>query len=56
MRRPGGSIEGEDYFRQNMRFALLEFWSMRTDDQHVINRETYWKEVLLSRSLGHNKN
>ncbi|GAB2455325.1 GIY-YIG nuclease family protein [Nocardioides hungaricus] len=47
---------GEDYFRQNMRFALLEFWSMRTEDQHVIDRETYWKEVLLSRSLGHNKN
>lgn len=28
----------------------------RTEDQHVIDRETYWKEVLLSRSLGHNKN
>lgn len=47
---------GEDYFRKNMRFALLEFWSMRTDDQHVIERETYWKKVLLSRSLGHNLN
>ncbi|GAA2915959.1 hypothetical protein JOD62_002576 [Microbacterium keratanolyticum] len=47
---------GEDYFRKNMRFALLEFWSMRTDDQHVIDRETYWKSVLLSRALGHNRN
>jgi hypothetical protein len=50
------AAKGEDYFRKSMRFALLEFWSMRTDDQHVIDRETYWKEVLLSRSLGHNKN
>lgn len=50
------AAKGEDYFRRNMRFALLEFWSMRTEDQHVIDRETYWKEVLLSRSLGHNKN
>lgn len=50
------AAKGEDYFRQNMRFALLEFWSMRTEDQHVIDRETYWKGVLLSRSLGHNKN
>lgn len=50
------ATHGEDYFRNNMRFALLEFWSMRTDDQHVLDRETYWKEVLLSRSLGHNKN
>lgn len=50
------AAKGPDYFRENMRFALLEFWSMRTDDQHVIDRETYWKQVLLSRSLGHNKN
>lgn len=50
------AAKGEDHFRKSMRFALLEFWSMRTDDQHVIDRETYWKEVLLSRSLGHNKN
>lgn len=47
---------GEDAYRQNMRFALLEFWSMRTDDAIVLARETYWKNVLLSRSLGHNKN
>lgn len=47
---------GADYFRKTMRFALLEFWSMRTDDQHVIDRETYLKGVLVSRSLGHNKN
>ena len=47
---------GTDYFKTNMRFALLEFWSMRTDDQHVIDRETYWKGVLVSRSLGHNRN
>ena len=47
---------GEDYYRRNMRFALLEFWSMRTDDAHVIERETYWKQVMVSSLLGHNKN
>lgn len=46
----------EEYFRLNMRFALLEFWSMRTDDQHVLDRESYWKKVLHARSLGHNRN
>ena len=47
-----------DYFLHNLRFALLEFWSMRTDDQHVIDRETYCKNVLLSRApgTGHNLN
>ena len=48
--------EGVEYARQNLQFALLEFWSMRTEDQHVLDRETYWKRVLLSRSLGLNMN
>lgn len=48
--------KGADYFLANMKFALLEFWSMRTDDNHVLERESYWKDVLHARSLGHNKN
>lgn len=50
--------KGADYFLHNLKFALLEFWSMRTDDQHVIDREGYWKDVLLSRApgTGHNLN
>lgn len=47
---------GHEYYRTNMRFALLEYWSMRTDDEHVLQRESYWKDVLHARSLGHNKN
>lgn len=47
--------EGEECYRTNMRFALLEYWSMRTDD-HVLERESCWKDVLHARSLGHNKN
>lgn len=39
-----------------MRLALLEYWSMRTDDDHVLERESDWKDVLHARSLGHNKN
>jgi hypothetical protein len=48
--------KGPEYFRANMKFALLEFWSMRTDDAHVLERESYWKGVLHARSLGYNKN
>lgn len=48
--------KGEEYYRTNMRFALLEYWSMRTGDDHVLERESYWKDVLHARSLGHNKN
>jgi hypothetical protein len=48
--------EGREYARMNLRFALLEFWSMRTSDEHVLAREAYWKDVLLSRKFGYNKN
>lgn len=48
--------KGPDYARTNLRFALLEFWSMRTSDEHVLAREGYWKKVLLSREFGNNRN
>jgi hypothetical protein len=48
--------EGREYARANLRFALLEFWSMRTSDEHVLTREGYWKDVLLSRKFGYNRN
>lgn len=48
--------KGDESYRTNMRFALLEYWSMRTDDSHVLQRESYWKDVLQARSLGHNRN
>ena len=48
--------EGREYARANLRFALLEFWSMRTSDERVLAREGYWKDVLLSRKFGYNKN
>jgi hypothetical protein len=48
--------DGPEYARANLRFALLEFWSMRTSDEHVLAREGYWKDVLLSREFGNNRN
>ncbi|MFE6645044.1 hypothetical protein ACFVJS_00680 [Nocardioides sp. NPDC057772] len=48
--------KGRDACRSDMKLALLEYWSMRTDDDHVLERESYWKGVLHARSLGHNKN
>jgi hypothetical protein len=46
--------KGPDYARDNLRFALLEFWSMRASDEDVLKRESYWKDVLLSRKFGLN--
>lgn len=48
--------EGLEYVRQNLKFALLECWSMRVGDEYVLARECYWKSVLMSRDFGHNRN
>ena len=48
---------GIEYARKNFVFSLLEYRSMRTDDQVIIDREKYWKNVLLSRGrYGYNRN
>jgi len=38
-----------DYCREYFRFALLEMIDARTADSHVIQRESYWKDVLGTR-------
>ena len=51
------SKNGLDYARKNFHFAILELRSMKTDDDTIINRESFWKEVLLTRgNFGYNKN
>ena len=44
------------YCRQAFRFALLEYRPAATPDDVVIARETFWKNVLLSRQYGLNRN
>jgi len=49
--------QGIEYARKNFTFVLLEYRSMKADDKVIIERENYWKEVLLTRSnFGYNKN
>jgi hypothetical protein len=50
------SVKGIDYARQNFRFSLLEYRPMKVDDIVIINREAFWKEVLLTRGYGYNRN
>lgn len=48
---------GWDYARKCFRFCLLEYRSMKHDDRSIIERESFWKEVLLARGdFGYNKN
>ena len=49
--------EGLEYANQNFVLSLLEYRPMKTDDKVIIERESYWKEVFLSRGkFGYNKN
>lgn len=48
---------GREHARQHFSFALLEHRPMKTDDQAIIEREQYWKRVLLTRGdYGYNQN
>jgi len=49
--------EGIDYARKYFQLSILEIWPMHTPTDTIINRENYWKEVLLTRgNFGYNKN
>lgn len=49
--------EGIEYARNNFQLSILEVWPMKTDDETIINRESFWKEVLLTRGeFGYNNN
>lgn len=49
--------KGIEYIREHFTFALLEYWAAaRTPDEYVLEREGYWKRVLLSREFGYNAN
>jgi hypothetical protein len=48
---------GAVYARENFHFSLLEQASSRDSEQYIIRRESFWKEVLLTRGrYGHNEN
>ena len=60
----GGNVELQklvrdpslDYCRKNFRFALLEHRPERTPNEVIIQRESFWKKILLTREHGLNRN
>ena len=59
----GGNVElkellkenGEEY-KFNFKYSILEVCNMNLGSEYIIGRETHWKEVLLTRKFGLNKN
>lgn len=58
----GGNVElkglAMEYIKTNFKYSLLDIYKSTTDDSVIINRESHWKRVLLTRDerFGYNKN
>lgn len=50
--------QGLDYIKYNFRYSILDIYKSTTDDETIIARESWWKEVLLTRNpeFGYNAN
>lgn len=48
--------KGLPYVRQHFVYSILENYNARVDDQIVLGRERWWKETLLTRKFGYNRN
>lgn len=46
---------GENY-KYNFKYSMLEICNMNLGNEYVISRETYWKNTLMTRQFGLNKN
>lgn len=45
-----------NHIKQNFRYSILDIYKSTTDDQIIIDRESWWKQVLQSRKFGYNEN
>lgn len=45
-----------EHMKKNFRYSILDIYKSTTDDQIIIERESWWKEILQSRKYGYNEN
>lgn len=59
-RKNGGNIEfkklDDEYIKKNFHYSILEVFKSTIDDNVIIQRENYWKKILLTRKFGYNLN
>lgn len=48
--------KGLNYALENFKFSILEVFAFNTPDDVILGRESHWKNVMLSRKFGYNKN
>lgn len=49
--------KGFDYIKDNFRYSILDIYKASTDNEVVLQRESWWKDVLLTREpeFGYNR-
>ena len=56
----GGNIELRglefNYIKKNFSYSILDIYKSTIDDNIILKREAWWKETLLTRKFGYNKN
>ena len=45
-----------DHIKKNFAYSILDIYKSTTDDQIIIERENWWKEILQSRKFDYNEN
>lgn len=48
--------KGMQYVQENFRYTILENFNSRVSDDMILQRESWWKNVLLTRQFGYNAN
>ena len=48
--------EGFDYVKKYFQYSILENYNAKVDDDIILSRESWWKEIFKSREFGYNKN
>lgn len=45
-----------DHIKENFRYSILDIFKSTTENELIIERESWWKETLISRKFGYNAN
>ncbi len=48
--------KGIEYVKSYFTYSILENYNSRVDDSFILNRESWWKDTLLTRIFGYNSN
>lgn len=48
--------KGDAYFEENFEYSILETFNKNVDQNKVLKRESYWKDIFKTRENGYNRN